>query len=120
MMLGLALAGVLAIICGRADGFAPPIKMSRRWSGSTSPLGAAVESSSTAAGGQTEDLPQALIFDCDGVLADTERDGHRPAFNSAFKIKNLGACERVRIVRVYVAYIHHLQRHRILQLQHHV
>ncbi len=27
---------------------------------------------------------KALIFDCDGVLADTERDGHRPAFNRAF------------------------------------
>ncbi|PFG16664.1 HAD superfamily hydrolase (TIGR01509 family) [Propionicimonas paludicola] len=26
----------------------------------------------------------ALIFDCDGVLADTERDGHLPAFNEAF------------------------------------
>ena len=26
-----------------------------------------------------------LIFDCDGVLADTERDGHRVAFNLAFK-----------------------------------
>lgn len=26
----------------------------------------------------------ALIFDVDGTLADTERDGHRPAFNSAF------------------------------------
>lgn len=26
-----------------------------------------------------------LIFDCDGVLADTERDGHRPAFNQTFK-----------------------------------
>ena len=26
----------------------------------------------------------ALIFDCDGVLADTERDGHRPAFNATF------------------------------------
>jgi HAD superfamily hydrolase (TIGR01509 family) len=26
----------------------------------------------------------ALIFDCDGVLADTERDGHRVAFNRAF------------------------------------
>ena len=25
----------------------------------------------------------ALIFDCDGVLADTERDGHLPAFNAA-------------------------------------
>ena len=27
----------------------------------------------------------ALIFDCDGVLADTERDGHRRAFNQAFE-----------------------------------
>ncbi|MEQ6341637.1 MAG: HAD family hydrolase [Gammaproteobacteria bacterium] len=26
----------------------------------------------------------ALIFDVDGTLADTERDGHRPAFNTAF------------------------------------
>ncbi|MBD5654739.1 MAG: HAD-IA family hydrolase [Candidatus Eremiobacteraeota bacterium] len=26
----------------------------------------------------------ALIFDCDGVLADTERDGHLPAFNAVF------------------------------------
>ncbi|MEU0955955.1 HAD-IA family hydrolase [Streptomyces niveus] len=26
----------------------------------------------------------ALIFDCDGVLADTERDGHLPAFNETF------------------------------------
>jgi HAD superfamily hydrolase (TIGR01509 family) len=26
----------------------------------------------------------ALIFDCDGVLADTERDGHLPAFNAMF------------------------------------
>ncbi|MGD9694423.1 MAG: HAD-IA family hydrolase [Thermoleophilia bacterium] len=27
---------------------------------------------------------RALIFDCDGVLADTERHGHLPAFNRAF------------------------------------
>jgi len=27
---------------------------------------------------------QALIFDVDGTLADTERDGHRVAFNRAF------------------------------------
>lgn len=26
----------------------------------------------------------ALIFDCDGVLADTERNGHLPAFNATF------------------------------------
>lgn len=29
-------------------------------------------------------MPKALIFDVDGTLADTERDGHRIAFNSAF------------------------------------
>ena len=27
----------------------------------------------------------ALVFDCDGVLADTERDGHRIAFNQTFR-----------------------------------
>ena len=30
---------------------------------------------------------KALIFDCDGVLVDTERDGHRVAFNQAFAQK---------------------------------
>lgn len=33
---------------------------------------------------------QALIFDCDGVLVDTERDGHRVAFNRAFAEAGLG------------------------------
>lgn len=28
---------------------------------------------------------QAFLFDVDGTLADTERDGHRPAFNKAFE-----------------------------------
>ena len=32
---------------------------------------------------------QALIFDCDGVLVDTERDGHRVAFNQAFRAAGL-------------------------------
>lgn len=32
---------------------------------------------------------EALIFDCDGVLADTERDGHRVAFNRAFQEEGL-------------------------------
>ena len=27
----------------------------------------------------------AIVFDCDGVLADTERDGHRRAFNQTFR-----------------------------------
>jgi HAD superfamily hydrolase (TIGR01509 family) len=30
-----------------------------------------------------------IIFDCDGVLVDTERDGHRVAFNRAFAAKGL-------------------------------
>jgi HAD superfamily hydrolase (TIGR01509 family) len=32
---------------------------------------------------------QALIFDVDGTLADTERDGHRVAFNAAFAAAGL-------------------------------
>lgn len=32
---------------------------------------------------------QAILFDCDGVLVDTERDGHRIAFNRAFGAKGL-------------------------------
>jgi HAD superfamily hydrolase (TIGR01509 family) len=30
-------------------------------------------------------MTKALIFDCDGVLAETERDGHRVAFNAMFE-----------------------------------
>lgn len=35
-------------------------------------------------------LPEALLFDCDGVLVDTEKDGHRVSFNQAFERKGLG------------------------------
>ena len=34
---------------------------------------------------------KALIFDCDGVLVDTERDGHRVGFNRAFKEMGIDA-----------------------------
>lgn len=33
---------------------------------------------------------KALIFDCDGVLAETERDGHRIAFNKTFAERDYG------------------------------
>ena len=46
-----------------------------------SALHAAAESSTTVPQPQLE----AILFDCDGVLADTERDGHRISFNLAFK-----------------------------------
>jgi len=32
----------------------------------------------------------AILFDCDGVLADTERDGHRVSFNRVFAERGLG------------------------------
>lgn len=32
-------------------------------------------------------MMKALLFDCDGVLVDTERDGHRVSFNRAFAAK---------------------------------
>lgn len=35
-------------------------------------------------------LPKALLFDCDGVLVDTEKDGHRISFNETFAEKKLG------------------------------
>ncbi len=34
-------------------------------------------------------LPRALLFDVDGTLAETERDGHLPAFNGAFEALGL-------------------------------
>ena len=37
----------------------------------------------------TKLAPPALLFDCDGVLCDTERDGHRVTFNAAFAAKGL-------------------------------
>jgi beta-phosphoglucomutase-like phosphatase (HAD superfamily) len=44
---------------------------------------------SYAASPDVEQLPTLLLFDCDGVLVETERDGHRIAFNEAFAQKGL-------------------------------
>ena len=44
-------------------------------------------SSNTGSRSQLQAAPkslEAILFDCDGVLADTERDGHRISFNIAF------------------------------------
>lgn len=90
--LSLTLAGLLVALSRKADGFAVPVKLSSRSRGCLGAGEASAAPAGSSAEDRTGDFPQALIFDCDGVLADTERDGHRPAFNAAFKIKNLGGC----------------------------
>jgi hypothetical protein len=74
-----------ALIITPAAAFAPSRRLfggidgNRGMTMTASALHAAAESSTT--------VPQleAILFDCDGVLADTERDGHRISFNLAFK-----------------------------------
>ncbi|KAG7564901.1 HAD-like superfamily [Arabidopsis suecica] len=43
----------------------------------------------SASSSPTSTLPSALLFDCDGVLVDTEKDGHRISFNDTFKEREL-------------------------------
>ncbi|XP_006651553.2 CBBY-like protein [Oryza brachyantha] len=42
-------------------------------------------------------LPAALLFDCDGVLVDTEKDGHRISFNETFAERELGVSWNVEL-----------------------
>lgn len=41
--------------------------------------------SASASSSSSTVLPSALLFDCDGVLVDTEKDGHRISFNETFQ-----------------------------------
>lgn len=52
----------------------------RRLSSAPPPHAASSPSSASSSPQQLD----AILFDCDGVLADTERDGHRISFNMAF------------------------------------
>jgi HAD superfamily hydrolase (TIGR01509 family) len=45
---------------------------------------------------------EAIIFDCDGVLVDTEKDGHRVAFNKAFEEFRIPASWNVETYRELV------------------
>lgn len=47
------------------------------------------QTSSSSALSSTSKSLEAILWDMDGVLADTERDAHRPAFNVAFQEYNL-------------------------------
>jgi hypothetical protein len=51
---------------------------------------AATACRAAAAGAGGAPLPEALLFDCDGVIVDTEKDGHRVSFNDAFTRKGAG------------------------------
>ncbi|XP_061360876.1 CBBY-like protein [Gastrolobium bilobum] len=46
--------------------------------------------SCSASASSSSTLPSALLFDCDGVLVDTEKDGHRISFNETFQERELG------------------------------
>ncbi|KAJ3701689.1 hypothetical protein LUZ61_005394 [Rhynchospora tenuis] len=52
--------------------------------------GATQRKFSSAVRASSAPLPAALLFDCDGVLVDTEKDGHRISFNDTFAEKELG------------------------------
>ncbi|KAL6973112.1 hypothetical protein U1Q18_027290 [Sarracenia purpurea var. burkii] len=59
---------------------------SRKW-----PINKSYRSGSTCfAASSPSALPSALLFDCDGVLVDTEKDGHRVSFNDTFAERELG------------------------------
>src|ERR1035437_4762338 len=58
-------------------------RQSRRWPSTTSGSSGPLSGPGSSRRRPADNVP-ALIFDCDGVLADTERDGHRPAFNETF------------------------------------
>lgn len=54
-------------------------------SSKTRPIGAKNASIGINCQASSSVLPSALLFDCDGVLVDTEKDGHRISFNDTFQ-----------------------------------
>lgn len=48
------------------------------------PIGSKNASNGITCQASSSVLPSALLFDCDGVLVDTEKDGHRISFNETF------------------------------------
>ncbi|TXG47493.1 hypothetical protein EZV62_026787 [Acer yangbiense] len=52
-------------------------------------------------------LPSALLFDCDGVLVDTEKDGHRISFNDTFTKVGLKKAPKSEVERKeFIASLH--------------
>jgi HAD superfamily hydrolase (TIGR01509 family) len=65
----------------------------RRAAATSAACRGSVAAKAASGSGSAPPLPAALLFDCDGVLVDTERDGHRVSFNRAFKEMGLGEHE---------------------------
>ncbi|XP_031375025.1 CBBY-like protein [Punica granatum] len=63
-----------------------------RWTGAASPrtLRSSPGRVSITCSASGSSVPSALLFDCDGVLVDTEKDGHRISFNDTFQERELG------------------------------
>ena len=61
-----------------------------------------MESCLRASPSQARDFqgPDALLFDCDGVLVDTEAEGHRIAFNKAFKEKGTMMSQKLEMLLI--------------------
>ncbi|CAM0910553.1 unnamed protein product [Alopecurus aequalis] len=75
----------------RRVGGSRPSPCSLRFSTGRSRRAEAARASAAGAGGApAAALPAALLFDCDGVLVDTEKDGHRISFNETFAERELG------------------------------
>lgn len=74
----------------RMPSFGPSFSLERRrWVGGAIPRSlqqgvVRAASSSSSSFSSMPPLPAALLFDCDGVLVDTEKDGHRISFNETF------------------------------------
>ncbi len=69
----------------RASGIARPAAPAPSKPLRASPASSPRSSVAAAASLRNVDQPQALLFDCDGVLLESEAVGHRNSFNAAFK-----------------------------------
>ena len=83
---------IIVYICGLAwqhvSGFAPV-----RFSTYSQRLGEGVKLQMAGVQTVADRHFDALLFDCDGVIAETERDAHRVTFNAAFKEKGVVGVE---------------------------
>lgn len=82
-----SVARVVPITAGQkriASGVGRRLAPSSTYIRTVSGLRAVVAAAAGDGGASAVAIPAALLFDCDGVLVDTEKDGHRISFNETF------------------------------------